>query len=94
MIPPAQMRPAQRDVVQRMVEIGRPDAERIERKADTRRAPQRMDQQPRRARQFGHAGQRDDARRRDGERYSSRSRKGEVREAQEPNARRDGSSAE
>ncbi len=60
MIPPAQMHAVQWNIVERMVQIGWPHAQRVKRKADTGGLTQSRDMQSRSPRYFRHAGQRDD----------------------------------
>lgn len=59
MIPPAQMPAIEWNVVDRMIDIGRPHAQRIEGKADRGGGAQARDHQPGRASQLGDTGQRD-----------------------------------
>ena len=60
MIPPAKMHAAQWNVVDRMVQIGGPDAQSIERQADPCGFPQPRDVEPYSACNFRDAGDSDD----------------------------------
>ena len=60
MIPPAKVHAAQRNVVQRVIEVGGPNAQGVKRKADPGRSPESRDVQSNSARNLSDPRERDD----------------------------------